>query len=214
MFAASTHTTMVTIEWGMAELIKNPDTMKKLKTELDTIVGTKRMVREADIPNLKYLHAVVKETFRLHPPGPLLAPHESMQDCEVAGYHIPAGTRLFVNVYGLQRSPAVWDRALEFDPERFAQGEDTEINVRGKDFRLFPFGSGRRGCPAMSLGTVMVQLGLAALVHAFEWSLPEGQIPEDLDMTESVGLSVPRANPLHLQAQPRLPSNVYVSAIE
>ena len=215
MFAAGSDTTMVTIEWAMAELIKNPHTMQKLQTELDAVIGTeRRTVREADIPDLKYLQAVVKETFRLHPPGPLLVPHESIRDCEVAGYHIPAGTRLFVNVYALQRSPAVWERALEFDPERFLRGEGLDVDVRGKDFRLLPFGSGRRGCPAVSLGSVIVQLGIAALVHAFEWSLPEGEIAEDLDMAESMGLSLPRASPLCLRARPRLPYDLYASDVE
>ena len=214
MLAAGSDTTSVTIEWAMAELLKNPHTMRKLKTELDAVVGTERMVGEADIPDLKYLQAVVKEAFRLHPPAPLLVPHESIQDCEVAGYHIPAGTQLFVNVYALHRSPAAWERALDFDPERFIHGEGADVEARGKDFRLLPFGSGRRGCPAVSLGSVIVQLGLAALVHAFEWSLGEGEAPEDLDMTESMGLSVPRAIPLRLRGRARLPYALYVAGVE
>lgn len=211
MFAGGTDTSTLTTEWAMSELIKKPSTMEKMKAELDNVVGKQRMVKESDIANLKYLQAVVKETFRLHPVAPILIPHLSMQDCEVSGYHIPARTRLYVNVYAIARSLNVWDRALEFDPERFMQSDGQNVDVRGNDFRILPFGSGRRGCPAISMGIVVVQLALATLVHAFDWSLPLGENPKELDMSEAHGLTTPRAKPLCLQAHPRLPTHLYTT---
>ncbi|PHT28959.1 Cytochrome 82A3 [Capsicum baccatum] len=52
-----------------------------------------RMIEESDIKDLVYFQAVVKETLRLYPPAPLLAPHESVEDCIVQGYHIPKGQK-------------------------------------------------------------------------------------------------------------------------
>jgi cytochrome P450 len=79
MLAAGVDTSIVTTEWGMSELIRNPQVLQKLTSELDAVVGKDRMVQETDIPNLKYLQAFIKEVFRLHPPTPLLLPHESIQ---------------------------------------------------------------------------------------------------------------------------------------
>ena len=172
-------TSIITVEWGLSELIRNPHVLQKLASERDAVVGKDRMVQETDIPNLKYLQAVVKETFRLHPPAPLLLPHKSIKDSQIARYHVRAGTRLFTHVYAMGRSPALWKNPQEFDPESFRI--DPEIDVRGMDFRLILFGSGRRACPAITLGTVSVQWTTAMLVHAFKWSLPAGESCKDLD---------------------------------
>uniref|UniRef100_A0A6N2L7L2 Cytochrome P450 n=1 Tax=Salix viminalis TaxID=40686 RepID=A0A6N2L7L2_SALVM len=94
------------------------DTTVKATCLLDTHVGKHRQVAETDIKNLVYLQAIVKETFRLHPSGPLSAPREAMEDCTVAGFHIPAGTRLLVNLWKLHRDPNIWADPLEFQPER------------------------------------------------------------------------------------------------
>ncbi|XP_024400329.1 flavonoid 3'-monooxygenase isoform X2 [Physcomitrium patens] len=209
MFAGGTDTATITIEWAMSELLRNPPIMAKLKAELDALIGQDRRVRETDVPNLPYLQAITKETFRLHPAGPLLVPHESTHDCEVAGYRIPAGTRLFVNIYAIGRSSKAWDRPLEFDPERFMTGPDASVDTKGKHYRLLPFGTGRRGCPGMSLGLLLVQFTLAALVHALDWSLPPGMDPEDVDMTEACGLKVPREHALSLNAKPRAAAQFY-----
>lgn len=209
MLVAGVHTLIITTEWAMSELIRNPHVLQKLTTELDNVVGKDKLVQESDIPNLKYLQAVVKEVFRLHPPAPLLLPHESIQDSQIAGYHVPAGTRLFTHVYAIGRSSAVWANPLEFDPERFVREPD--VDVRGLDFRLIPIGSGRRACPAMTIGTVSVQWSTAMLIQGFEWSLHAGDSCEDLDMTEMFGLTTPRAHPLLLHATPRLRHQLYAA---
>ena len=209
MLAAGVDTSIVTTEWGMSELIRNPQVLQKLTSELDAVFGEDRMVQETDIPNLKYLQAFIKDVFRLHPPTPLLLAHESIQDTQIAGYHVPAGTRLFTHVHAMGRSPPVWKNPLEFDPERFVN--EPEIDVRGQEFRLIPFGSGRRACPAIALGTLSVQWATAMLVHLFEWSLPPGESCKDLDMTEIFGLTTPRAIPLVLHATPRLRTHSYAA---
>jgi len=210
MIAAGTDTSTVTVEWAMAELIRHPDIQRKLTLELDTVVGKDRMVQQTDLPNLKYLKAIIKEVLRLHTPAPLLLPHESTHDCELAGYYVPAGTRLIVHAYAIGRNSKAWENPLEFNPERFVAHPD--IDVRGQDFGLLPFGSGRRSCPAVTLGMVSLQWTVATLFQTFEWSLPAGERFQDLDMTEEFGISVPRANTLLLHAIPRLSLELYKSA--
>ncbi|KAJ7548447.1 hypothetical protein O6H91_07G012500 [Diphasiastrum complanatum] len=201
MLAAGTDTSAATIEWA---LLINPWVQEKAKEELDHVVGRERKVEEADLPQLKYLQCIVKETFRLHPVAPFLVPHESTQAAQVTDYDIPAKTRLLVNAWAMGRDPSTWEKALEFSPERFL---NSNIDVRGHDFELIPFGSGRRACPGISLGLTLVQLGLAVLLQSFEWSLPSSH--ENLDMSEVFGLTLPKAVPLRSIATPRLPHHLY-----
>ncbi|CAK9208507.1 unnamed protein product [Sphagnum troendelagicum] len=204
---AGTDASATTIEWALVELLKHPKVMKKVQDELDGVVGDGRFVNENDIPQLKYLQAIVKETFRLHPPAPLLVPHESIESCEINGYHVPAKTRIFVNIWAIHRSLCAYENPLDFNPERFV---GNEVDLKGSDFQLLPFGSGRRMCPALSLGLITVQMELAMLLHSFMWKLPIGEKPEDIDMGEVFGISTPKAIPLKVIATARLPSDLYV----
>ncbi|KAF3776948.1 Cytochrome P450 [Nymphaea thermarum] len=205
-FAAGTYTSINMVEWEIAELIRHPHIQKKVQAEIDSIVGWDRPVKESDIPNLTYLQAIVKETFRLHPATPLSLPRIASESRQVTGYHIPKGARLLVNVWAISRDPSIWTDPLEFQPDRFMPGSKYEhIDVRGNDFEVIPFGAGRRICPGMSMGIRMVQLMVATLVHGFNWELPAGQVPEKLNMDEVYGISLQRAVPLkiHPQACPK-----------
>lgn len=199
MLGAGTDTSSATLEWAMSEMLLNPSMMRKAQEELESVVGLDRRVEESDVPRLQYLKAVVKETLRLHPPGPLLIPHESFDDCMVGGYFIPRKSRLIVNVWALARDPKSWEDADVFKPERFI---GSPIDMKGQHFQMIPFGSGRRGCPGQPLALTVVEYTLASLLHCFDWKLPDGMKPGDLDMTEEFGLSTPRS--VHLLAVPTL----------
>ncbi|KAL3721612.1 hypothetical protein ACJRO7_034020 [Eucalyptus globulus] len=200
MLAGSMDTSATAIEWAMAELIKHPRAMKKLQEELEKAAGLNRAVEESDLEGLDYLHMVIKETMRLHPVAPLLLPHEATEDCTVNGFHIPYKSRVIVNVWSIGRDPKVWTThdPEEFVPERFL---GSSVDVKGRDFQLLPFGTGRRGCPGMQLGLTVVRFVVAQLVHCFDWELPSGMSPSELDMTEKFGLTTPRAK--HLVVTPR-----------
>jgi cytochrome P450 len=115
---------------------------------------------------------IVKETMRLHPVAPMLVPRLSTQPCRIAGYDIPANTRLFVNVWTIGRDGKLWENPDKFQPERF---KGSTLDVKGRDYELLPFGSGRRMCPGYSLGLKVVQIALANLIHGFQWKLPDGK---------------------------------------
>ncbi|XP_023544864.1 cytochrome P450 CYP736A12-like [Cucurbita pepo subsp. pepo] len=191
MLLGGVETSATTIEWALAELVRHPQTMKKVQDELQKVVGLNRMVQEADLDHLEYLKMVVKETFRLHPPNPLLIPRESVKDSVINNFYIPQKSRIILNVWAIGRDPSVWIDAEKFFPERFI---GTQVDVKGRDFQLLPFGSGRRGCPGIQMGLVTVHLILAQLVHCFDWKLPNGMLPDELDMTEKFGLSCPLAH--------------------
>lgn len=180
------------MEWALAELINNPNILQNAVEELDSVIGKNRLVEESDIPNLPYLQAIVKETLRIHPTGPLIL-RECNKDCLIAGYFIKAKTRLFVNVWAINRDPNYWDDPLKFRPQRFLSA-DGQLDVRGQHYHYLPFGTGIRGCPGTTLALQVVQTTLAALIHRFEWKLEGGNV--SVDMEEGPGLTLPRARPL------------------
>ncbi|CAN0922150.1 Cytochrome P450 82A4 [Linum grandiflorum] len=198
-------TTSITMTWLLSLLINHPDVLRKAQTELDNNVGKERQVQESDLPNLVYLKAIVNETLRLYPPAPLSVPHQSMEDCTVAGYVVRGGTRLLVNISKIQRDPQVWVNPDEFRPDRFLTTHK-KVDVKGQNFELIPFGSGRRMCPGFNFALQVMYLTVGTLLHSFDF---ERVSTELVDMTESMGLTNPRAYPLEVMFSPRLPPHLY-----
>ncbi|XP_027154553.1 geraniol 8-hydroxylase [Coffea eugenioides] len=193
LFVAGTDTTSNTLEWAMAECLQNPEKMKKAKAELVQVIGKGKLIEEADVSRLPYLRCIVKETLRLHPPVPFLIPRRVEQDVEVCGYNVPKNSQVLVNAWAIGRDETVWENALEFKPERFLE---SELDIRGRDFELIPFGAGRRICPGLPLAVRMVPVMLGSLLNSFDWKLEGGIAPKDLDMEEKFGITLQKALPL------------------
>ncbi|KAL8252594.1 hypothetical protein R6Q59_036287 [Mikania micrantha] len=194
-FGAGTDTSSVTVDWAMFELVTHPKTMNKVQAELREALKGKKKIYESDIKELNYLKLVIKETLRLHPPLPLLLPRECRNTCEVDGYDIPVNTKVIINCWKIGRDPKCWTDPESFIPERFSE---SSIDYKGTSFELIPFGAGRRMCPGMTLGMANVELPLARLLYHFNWELPSGVKVEDLDRTETFGVSLKRRDSLVL----------------
>ncbi|KAK9145517.1 hypothetical protein Sjap_005420 [Stephania japonica] len=167
-----------TMVWVLALLLNNPEMLAKAQDELDTKVGKDRLVEESDIPNLNYLQALLKETLRMYPVGPLLVPHEAMEDC-----HVP-------------------DR---FNPERFLTTH-VDMDVKGQNHELLPFGSGRRSCPGVGLALQVMHLTLARILQAFELNTHPNV---GVDLEECSGILLSMMHPLQVLMAPRLHSQLY-----
>ncbi|KAL5555850.1 hypothetical protein UlMin_038086 [Ulmus minor] len=197
MIFRGTDTTALLTEWVMAELILNPEKQEKLYKEIASAVGDAKTLTDADAANLPYLQAVVKETLRVHPPGPLLSwARLSTSDVQLSnGMVVPANTTAMVNMWAITHDPHVWEDPLAFRPERFLPSEGgAEVDVRGGDLRLAPFGAGRRVCPGKNLGLVTVNLWVAKLVRHFKWVEYKKR---PVDLSELLKLSCEMKNPLH-----------------
>ncbi|KAK4486406.1 hypothetical protein RD792_009080 [Penstemon davidsonii] len=190
MVVGGTDTTSNTIEFALAEMMNKPEVLKKAQQELLTVIGQENTVEESDINKLPYLNAVMKEVLRLHPALPLLVPHCPSITTNIAGYTIPEGARVFINVWAIHRDPLIWENPLEFNPERFLNGK---WDYSGNEFNYFPFGSGRRICAGISMAERMFMYSLASLVHSFNWSLPKG---EKLELSEKFGIVLKKRMPL------------------
>ncbi|XP_072974228.1 indole-2-monooxygenase-like [Typha angustifolia] len=195
MFFGGTDSSYITLEWAMAELVKDLEAMKKLQEEVRRIAHGKEIVKAEDLIEMSYLRAVIKEILRLHPPGPLLIPRESMEDCQIEGYQISKRTRVIINVWAISRDPKYWEAAEEFHPERFI---GSSIDYKGNDFQFIPFGAGRRICPGLGFAISTVELMLANLVYHFNWELPHGVVKEEMNMAENPGLTMRMKENLYL----------------
>ncbi|KAF7134535.1 hypothetical protein RHSIM_Rhsim08G0011200 [Rhododendron simsii] len=82
-FIGGVDTIAVAMVWAMSEVIKNSHVMEKLQEEIRSGLGKKSTLDPNDLSTLKYLKMVVKETLRLHPPAPLLIPHETLRHCKL-----------------------------------------------------------------------------------------------------------------------------------
>ncbi|KAJ7530610.1 hypothetical protein O6H91_14G014300 [Diphasiastrum complanatum] len=202
MMLAGSDTGTISLEWALSELIRHPHQLSRVQEEIDNVVGQNRLVQESDLPYLPYLNAIFKETLRLHPPAPFLIPHYSPVASHLEGYKVLAGSNMIVNAWAIGRDPTLWTNPEEFNPERFLE-TDIEF-VGGKQFQLLPFSSGRRQCPGYPLATIQNPLILASLIHSFNWGPPAGQRSEDINMDESMGLSLYKAIPLEATVSYRL----------
>ncbi|KAG6468173.1 hypothetical protein ZIOFF_072744 [Zingiber officinale] len=202
MIFRGTDTVAVLIEWVMARLVMDREVHGKLQAELDdadwAVTGTETFLAPP------YLQAVIKETLRMHPPGPLLSwARLSTSDASVGdgAYVVPAGTTAMVNMWAIARDPRVWPHPLRFDPARFT-GPAAEFTVMGSDLRLAPFGAGRRSCPGKGLAMATVELWVAALAQAFEWR-PPSEDCASVDLSEELRLSCEMASPLSVRLRRR-----------
>ncbi|CAI0439728.1 unnamed protein product [Linum tenue] len=189
-------TSSTALEWAMSELVRDERVMKKAQDEIRAVFGKRGEVEETGIHELNYLKMVIKESLRLHPPLPLLAPRESREQCELGGYGIPEKTKVIVNAWAIGRDPKYWSEPERFYPERFLDA--TSVDYKGNDFEFIPFGAGRRVCPGISFSISSVETALANLLFHFDWKLPQGMKPESLDMDKLFGATIRRKNDLHL----------------
>ncbi|KAJ8620023.1 hypothetical protein MRB53_028552 [Persea americana] len=142
---AGTDTSAATVVWAMSELIRNPGIMKAAQDEVRRDIGSKKKVEESDLAQHQYLKLVLKETFRLHSPVPLLLPRETIRHCMINGNDILPKTSVFVNAAAIGHDPERGKNPDEFMPERFIDSEQTEA------FRAYTIWCRQKDLPRDSL---------------------------------------------------------------
>ncbi|CAO2141191.1 unnamed protein product [Urochloa humidicola] len=202
LFGAGSETSSTTLNWCLTELVRSPAVMARAQAEVREAFRGKSTITEGDLERLSYLKLVIKEALRLHTPSPLLAPRMCRETCQVMGYDIPKGTAVFVNMWAICRDPKYWDHPEEFTPERF---ENNDLDYKGTNYEFLPFGAGRRICPGINLGVGNTELALARLLYHFDWKLPDGIEPKDVDVSEAVGLAAGKKTSLIVRPITRIP---------
>jgi cytochrome P450 len=165
LFLAGHETTALTLAWSWYLLGENPVAEKNFHAELDAVLGN-RDATFADLPRLKYTEQIVKESMRLYPPAYGLG-REAINDCEIGGYPVPAGTQVFMFQWATHRDARFFDQPTEFMPERWTP----EFEARLPKYAYFPFGAGPRVCIGASFAMMEMILVLATIGQRFRLQL-------------------------------------------
>jgi cytochrome P450 len=165
LFLAGHETTALTLAWSWYLLGKNPEVEARFHAELDQVLGG-REATFADLPRLKLTEQILKESMRLYPPAYGLG-REAINDCEIAGYRIPAGTQVFMFQWATQRDERFFDEPLAFKPERWS----ADFEARLPKYAYFPFGGGQRACIGAAFAMMEMVLVLATIGQKFRLEL-------------------------------------------
>src|SRR3989440_1777196 len=161
LFLAGHETTALTLAWSWYLLGTNPYAERKFYAELDEVLGG-RAPTAADLPRLKFTEQIAKECMRLYPPAYGLG-REAINDFEIGGYQISAGTQVFMFQWATQRDPRFYDEPQAFRPERWT----ADFIERLPRYAYFPFGGGPRACIGASFAMMEIILCLAAIGQKF-----------------------------------------------
>ncbi|KAK4390614.1 Ent-kaurene oxidase, chloroplastic [Sesamum angolense] len=187
-------TTLVTTEWAMYELSKDPQRQKRLLLEIQNVCGPDKLTEEK-LCQLPYLAAIFHETLRKHSPVPIVPLRYVHEDAQLGGYNIPEGTEIAINIYGCNMDRRVWESPDEWKPERFlnAKEDTTELH------KTMAFGSGKRACAGALQAMLISCVAIARFVQEFEWRLKEGEEAN----VDTLGLTTHKLHPLLTIIKPR-----------
>ncbi|KIO29647.1 hypothetical protein M407DRAFT_70131 [Tulasnella calospora MUT 4182] len=164
-YAAGAETTDSTFRSFLLAMTLYPEVQAAAHAEIDRVIGRDRMPTFEDRSNTPYITALIQESLRWNPAGPIGVPHRLIEDDVYEGYFIPKGTTVFPSIWyaGISRNPKYYTDPSSFKPERFLEGAEPVL-----DPRQFVFGFGRRICPGNELAIQSVWIGMALTLWAFE----------------------------------------------
>ncbi|CAN1765527.1 Cytochrome P450 89A2 [Linum perenne] len=205
---AGTDTTVIALQWIMANLVKYPDLQSNLFHEIKTLeIAEGAAIKEEHLHNLPYLKAVVLEGLRRHPPSHFVLPHSATRKeaAELDGrYTVPRDASVNFMVAEIGRDPEAWDDPMSFRPERFMDDMTPFDITCGKEIKMMSFGAGRRMCPAYELALLHLEYFVANLIWSFEWKVAAG---EEVDMSEGEEFTTVMKNPLKAHVNARIISH-------
>ena len=173
---AGIDTTAHTMTWFILTLANNLEIQDRIYQELESAdKDGRRELGMNDMPSLPYTHAALIEIMRFKTVFPLGMTHRADRVGELAGYTIPEGAQLLLNIYGMHNDPRFWDLPHEFMPERFMPlpGGSPSPNMTNQAY--MPFSTGRRACPGQNLAMASMWLQTVRLLHNFRFEPPPGE---------------------------------------
>jgi cytochrome P450 len=168
VFLAGNETTGSSLAWTLYVLASRPEVLRRVETEAERVLAG-RPPTLADLPELEYTRMVVEESLRLYPPI-WAFPRGVAEDVEIGGFHVPAGSSLFLSPYVTHRHPGFWKNPEVFDPERFRP----DLSAARDRHSYLPFGFGQRQCIGKHLALLQLQLAVATLAQRVRLQLVPG----------------------------------------
>uniref|UniRef100_A0A182PTM1 Uncharacterized protein n=1 Tax=Anopheles epiroticus TaxID=199890 RepID=A0A182PTM1_9DIPT len=158
-------TTTSGISFTILQLAKRQDIQQKLYEEIDTVLGESAktmLLTNSVLQELKYLDLVIKESLRLVPPVPFIG-RKLVEDMEMNGILIPAGTAISLNIFCLHRNPAVFPDPENFIPERFSD----ENEIKRGPYDYIPFSAGSRNCIGQKYALLEMKVTIVKLLVSY-----------------------------------------------
>jgi cytochrome P450 len=165
-------TTAIMLGWALLFLVRNPDCLERLRDEVDTVLQGQPPTA-ADLKKLDYTKRVIHEVARLRPSIWWFA-RVAVNDDNICGQPIKAGTTVLISQYLVHRNPSIWDDPERFDPDRFLP----ENVVRRSKFAYLPFGAGPRVCIGSTFAMMEMQFILAMLCRRYDIEIVSALEPE------------------------------------
>jgi cytochrome P450 len=193
MFAlllAGHETTATSMAWALDRILRRPDVVARIRSELGRVVGIGDLEPE-HVAKLEYLDAVVKESARLHPVLPEVG-RELEAPARIGGVDLPAGVTATAAVYLVHRRPDLWREPERFEPERF-------LGLRPSPFAYLPFGGGVRRCVGASFASYEMKVVLARILAQLDLELASGA--EARVMRRAVACTPSRGVPIVVRAR-------------
>ena len=167
LFLAGHETTALALTWTWYLLSQNPVVEEMLLAELRSVLAG-RDPAPGDLPSLPYLDCVLKESLRLYPPVWGIG-REAVKAFDAGGYHLPAGTKVFISPWVMHRNERFFPDPERFDPDRW-RDDPVRRGVLPR-FAYFPFGGGPRVCIGAGFAQMETALLLATIAQHFRISL-------------------------------------------
>ncbi|XP_051135400.1 ent-kaurene oxidase [Andrographis paniculata] len=187
-------TTLVTSEWAIYELSKDPERQDRLLMEIQSVCGSDKITEEK-LSQLPYLTSVFHETIRKYSPAPIVPLRYVHEDVQIGGYHIARGTELAINIYGCNMDSKLWESPDDWMPERFLNGKGETMELQ----KTMAFGAGKRVCAGALQAMLISCVAIGRFVQEFQWRLKEG---EEANI-DTVGLTTHKLHPLFVVVEPR-----------
>ena len=183
LFTAGTDATATDLRWTILYLIRFPEVQSKCQKELDAVVGSGRPATLADRNQLPYIDAMIHEILRLI--ATFTIPHAADCDTTLAGYNIPKGTMVLVNLAAVHLNSQHFKNPTEFQPERFI-GPDGNFQ---KHDAFIAFGLGPRNCMGEALARSEMFLFLTAMLQRFTFKMVDPENPPTLEGKQGVSFA-------------------------
>jgi len=173
LLLAGHETTALALSWTGYLLGQHPEIQAQLAAEVHEVLGSRAATME-DLPRLRLTEQVVMESMRLYPPAWAIG-REAVQDCEIGGYAVSAGTTLYMSQWLIHRDPRHFENPTAFRPDRWSG----DLARRLPRFAYVPFGGGPRICIGNRFAMMEAVLILATIVQRFrlEWQRERPVVP-------------------------------------
>ena len=173
LIGAGFDTISSTLQWGVLYMAMHPEVQLNAQKEIKEVIGNRLVPEMSDLESMPYVEACILETMRLSCIFPFALPHSTTCDTFLNGYHIPAKTLIFANLWSITRDEDMFQQPNIFVPERFLKGDKINRSVLEN---FLPYGAGRRKCPGEQLARIELFIFFVSMLRNCEFKKISGVI--------------------------------------